>query len=342
MARRASRASSTKTRIETWIPHLSIATSHPSRASSTKTRIETVTSPFQDNQNWIIKSKFHENKDWNKVQDGIHPPWTLIKSKFHENKDWNYSGNNGSGSGTNHQEQVPRKQGLKQQFIKRDSYRYLHQEQVPRKQGLKLILIDDNIRCRSCIKSKFHENKDWNSIWYRVWISKYSIKSKFHENKDWNQLAGDLVSAWYAWQTSRASSTKTRIETCVGPPGIKPYYLPSRASSTKTRIETSNRLAIHRCNMGIKSKFHENKDWNPSHPYNMVVRKHIKSKFHENKDWNSPPLLAISGSRAIKSKFHENKDWNSWCRRLRAKSHKHQEQVPRKQGLKHSWFKINR
>ena len=58
-----------------------------------------------------------------------------------------------------HQEQVPRKQGLKHLEARRPMELSAHQEQVPRKQGLKH-------RYYSChppdevIKSKFHENKD--------------------------------------------------------------------------------------------------------------------------------------------------------------------------------------
>ncbi len=36
----------------------------------------------------------------------------------------------------------------------------------------------------------------------------------------------------------------------------------------------------------------------------------IKSKFHENKDWNLQTGIVSAGHQFIKSKFHENKDWN--------------------------------
>ena len=59
-----------------------------------------------------------------------------------------------------HQEQVPRKQGLKLYGGELNITHAKHQEQVPRKQGLKqdqaqVVLFD-----RQNIKSKFHENKD--------------------------------------------------------------------------------------------------------------------------------------------------------------------------------------
>ena len=58
-----------------------------------------------------------------------------------------------------HQEQVPRKQGLKLiKFVLRQS-NSKHQEQVPRKQGLKLHVRPES-KVLSNIKSKFHENKD--------------------------------------------------------------------------------------------------------------------------------------------------------------------------------------
>ena len=159
-----------------------------SRASSTKTRIETPACW----QTWCpipgIKSKFHENKDWNN---------TYLFFIYCE---------------ITHQEQVPRKQGLKLYLRKNSCVRYIilikskfhenkdwniairffrtapnHQEQVPRKQGLKRfswVGLGNNFQC---IKSKFHENKDWNTRSAIVADKKASIKSKFHENKDWNQ-----------------------------------------------------------------------------------------------------------------------------------------------------------
>ena len=58
-----------------------------------------------------------------------------------------------------HQEQVPRKQGLKRKENSLARAVEGHQEQVPRKQGLKhLIVFPPNFESR--IKSKFHENKD--------------------------------------------------------------------------------------------------------------------------------------------------------------------------------------
>mgnify|MGYP006987147590 FL=1 len=113
--------------------------------------------------------------------------------------------------------------------------------------------------------------------------------------------------------------------------------------------------------LDIKSKFHENKDWNDYLYQKADMQFLIKSKFHENKDWNAPlAILFIKSLLAIKSKFHENKDWNRKETNLemflhltsRASSTKtrietgeqdckhdstwirHQEQVPRKQGLK--------
>ena len=112
----------------------------------------------------------------------------LIKSKFHENKDWNCS------------------QGIRISFF------HSHQEQVPRKQGLKRFGVVASGAPSDPIKSKFHENKDWN---------KMCIRGPFP-----------------AIRASRASSTKTRIETPMRPFASKTRF-PSRASSTKTRIETS-------------------------------------------------------------------------------------------------------
>ena len=66
-----------------------------------------------------------------------------------------------------------------------------------------------------------------------VGISRF--KSEFHENKDWN--------------------TKRDYENLLSMPG-------SRASSTKTRIETIKVGRNWGGPMMFKSEFHENKDWN--------------------------------------------------------------------------------
>ena len=183
------------------------------------------------------------------------------------------------------------------------------------------------------IKSKFHENKDWNcsqgirisffhshqeQVPRKQGLKRFGvvasgapsdpIKSKFHENKDWNKMC--IRGPFPAIRASRASSTKTRIETPMRPFASKTRF-PSRASSTKTRIETS---AL----------------WLP-----RWARSAIKSKFHENKDWNG--MMGNMSDRPympIKSKFHENKDWNAKDCPANYIHHRHQEQVPRKQGLK--------
>ncbi len=110
-----------------------------------------------------------------------------IKSKFHENKDWNFRIESNSLGHAKHQEQVPRKQGLKQSLNATHSETPIHQEQVPRKQGLKLLKSPELEKYRPLIKSKFHENKDWNGAIGHLSIPNWFIKSKFHENKDWNK-----------------------------------------------------------------------------------------------------------------------------------------------------------
>ena len=66
-------------------------------------------------------------------------------------------------SSSAHQEQVPRKQGLKHNNYYADLDDDKHQEQVPRKQGLKHFYVEVSARLLGIIiKSKFHENKDWN------------------------------------------------------------------------------------------------------------------------------------------------------------------------------------
>ena len=256
-----------------------------------------------------------------------------IKSKFHENKDWNGDDWIQARNKYEHQEQVPRKQGLKHIFITGFDGMSNHQEQVPRKQGLKqlfllvlfsVILHQEQVPRKQGLK---HLVFDFLNGWY------VHIKSKFHENKDWNKdVQKTNQHPWFA----------------------------SRASSTKTRIETRTLERFHPDLVYIKSKFHENKDWNETYISFFNHLKNIKSKFHENKDWNASTGSTASFSLIIKSKFHENKDWNCklwshwvwvWRSSSRASSTKtrietsfasgrccdwgkHQEQVPRKQGLK--------
>ena len=238
-----------------WNPNMV----HSSRASSTKTRIET-----------------HE-------KTRVDPP------------------------GSQHQEQVPRKQGLKLEIRV-----YVVGGILASRASSTKTRIETHNLCSSTsrlviIKSKFHENKDWNRYFLQLDYRSLFIKSKFHENKDWNKEIAqeEMAVRWHQEQvprkqglkpvlwagiypgleTSRASSTKTRIETtCSSPPsrslthqeqvprkqGLKPALFElgvsgfgtSRASSTKTRIETSPTPGLSGLSMFIKSKFHENKDWN--------------------------------------------------------------------------------
>ena len=107
-----------------------------------------------------------------------------------------------------HQEQVPRKQGLKL-GVQHDPFGgTVHQEQVPRKQGLK-----------QCIGISIQTGKK-------------------HQE-----------------QVPRKQGLKPNMFL-----GILLYIHPSRASSTKTRIETTISCTNQLYNTIIKSKFHENKD----------------------------------------------------------------------------------
>jgi len=110
---------------------------------------------------------------------------------------------------TDHQEQVPRKQGLKQISKRRDQISSRHQEQVPRKQGLK-------------------------------------------------PEPGDLVRL--VVEPSRASSTKTRIETVpieeLGPCTARHQEQVPR----KQGLKRSPDEVVGAASSDIKSKFHENKD----------------------------------------------------------------------------------
>ena len=133
-----------------------------------------------------------------------------------------------------HQEQVPRKQGLKPGDDTTLSWsKGLHQEQVPRKQGLKP-------RGVQGIGLKPEAS--------RASSTKTRIETALYTHPpSQNDFA------------SRASSTKTRIETWLLHTTSRQHG-PSRASSTKTRIETlTGSMPIYAI-ANIKSKFHENKD----------------------------------------------------------------------------------
>jgi len=257
-----SRASSTKTRIETPLASTDFwPLSQWSKASSTKTRIETCNTgrawgryndreqvPRKQGLKLVmlclaqpalagIESKFHENKDWNSgVPLVVEISPIPIESKFHENKDWNVGQkkeNHGykpwsRASSTKTRIETP------SQLQQRPSH-WTDREQVPRKQGLKHP-IEPRTVAEFKIESKFHENKDWNLVWCRLHTTRR------------------------LW--SRASSTKTRIETPIHKHPDLSGCLRSRASSTKTRIETIFPMMGISILLMIESKFHENKDWN--------------------------------------------------------------------------------
>ena len=140
----SSRASSTKTRIETTVPNLPLFASSTSRASSTKTRIETQAS-------WRC--------DIHRIL---------------------------------HQEQVPRKQGLKLHLCPWIEAQHRHQEQVPRKQGLKLFPGVPHRQSVSSSRASSTKTRIETSCLHRSSPPCLPIKSKFHENKDWNTTSGTI------------------------------------------------------------------------------------------------------------------------------------------------------
>ena len=283
-----------------------------------------------------------------------------IKSKFHENKDWNLGRVWLWEHPGRHQEQVPRKQGLKLVQCTTADRVIGHQEQVPRKQGLKQQGKAPTAQEIADIKSKFHENKDWNRSWPNLISWSPSHQEQVPRKQGLKQHIWIFVCR--NGLSSRASSTKTRIETTTGlvtkygvkyhqeqvprKQGLKPdFHIPggskiachqeqvprkqglkhakqeayikshpgaSRASSTKTRIETYKDSSWFRLRLDIKSKFHENKDWNirsrrwprwpPNHQEQVPRKQGLKPRMQKD---------ATTARAGIKSKFHENKDWNA-------------------------------
>ena len=234
-----------------------------------------------------------------------------IKSKFHENKDWNRTSKWPGPSMLWHQEQVPRKQGLKPTiFSIPRKWSLVHQEQVPRKQGLKLPLLHQFYHSpehQEQVPRKQGLKQIDRSALKRCYVShqeqvprKQGLKpNRKHHHRKW--LA-------HQEQVPRKQGLKPPM------PSFTAIALSwaSRASSTKTRIETWS---------------------NPDHWY---MQTNIKSKFHENKDWNLDDALTLyeicthqeQVPRKQGLKLLENKP--GLCQAIY-----HQEQVPRKQGLKH-------
>jgi len=186
----------------------------------------------------------------------------VIKSKFHENKDWN------------------------PYVMEIHMWQIQHQEQVPRKQGLKLI------------------------VYGISHVSINDIKSKFHENKDWNQ---NIIAYRLRKWSSRASSTKTRIETPSNLIQRTPTRQHQEQVPRKQGLKLIPAVAIVE-QVAIKSKFHENKDWNPL----TLARPGPKRTRHQEQ---------VPRKQGLKQKL-----WMWWPDRPG-----HQEQVPRKQGLKLSF-----
>ncbi len=183
----------------------------------------------------------------------------IIKNKFHENKDWNMALLSISIFNIRHQEQVPRKQGLKplcQNIINCARY-------PSRTSSTKTRIETQSFGGPSIpypyIKNKFHENKDWNiNPGFRE-ITQTAIKNKFHENKDWN--------IWTSGWTQTRLSIKNKFHE------NKDWNFGQPARDVLVFV--------------IKNKFHENKDWNQIVIYRSSIFLNIKNKFHENKDWNT-------------------------------------------------------
>ena len=173
-----SRASSTKTRIETRVStrasHPYPGWTHSSRASSTKTRIETQLGGSSD-WSWATHQEQVPRKQGLKhfyVEVSARLLGIIIKSKFHENKDWNFIITPTLFIPPYHQEQVPRKQGLKH------NHNYVHTKYYnPSRASSTKTRIETAIKewarlgGKLCIKSKFHENKDWNRL-LLLWCQK--------------------------------------------------------------------------------------------------------------------------------------------------------------------------
>ena len=255
-----------------------------------------------------------------------------------------------------HQEQVPRKQGLKLIYVLTYPKTIWHQEQVPRKQGLKLFdikLFQRHVWHQEQVPRK-QGLKPTN--WYCIRWS--PVHQEQVPRKQGLKLLEDCsLVGWFGHQEqvprkqglklgpvgctrerrspSRASSTKTRIETINRPMTVS-ILKTSRASSTKTRIETNFQMS-HVSHNGHQEQVPRKQGLKPDPPYELAfMGKNIKSKFHENKDWNH--FIARFSARIRTSRASSTKtriETRSYVGQKNTRIH--QEQVPRKQGLKRPW-----
>ena len=165
-------------------------------------------------------------------------PYALstIKSKFHENKDWNIASGVLQKLANSHQEQVPRKQGLKHQPTGGSKGAPVASRASSTKTRIETLLRPVYLFPPSCIKSKFHENKDWNLILYFSAMP-LNMHQEQVPRKQGLKPGDDTTLSWskglHQEQVPRKQGLKPRGVQGIG---LKPEA--SRASSTKTRIET--------------------------------------------------------------------------------------------------------
>ena len=135
----------------------------------------------------------------------------------------------------------------------------------------------------------------------------------------------------------RASSKKTRIETCSSSLAFR-LRLPSEGKFQENKDWNYSPAAISDAYSKSEGKFQENKDWNTYKgqdrttttggprasskktrietwiaKFNVRCGGVVKSegKFQENKDWNFEKILVNGVKCRSEGKFQENKDWNS-------------------------------
>ena len=254
-----------------------------SRASSTKTRIET---NFQMSH---VSHNGHQEQVPRKQGLKPDPPYELafmgknIKSKFHENKDWNHFIARFSARIRTSRASSTKTRIETRSYVGQKNTR-IHQEQVPRKQGLKLGSIscgqaDQETSRASSTKTRIETYGRWGGNPQRV-----RIKSKFHENKDWNSSTQPIKQRDCPHQEQVPRKQGLKHQLCEG--GGNPQGA-SRASSTKTRIETKRLLRrswLGRHQEQVPRKQGLKLDESQGLEMKLID---IKSKFHENKDWNN-------------------------------------------------------
>ena len=231
----AFRASSRKTRIETWIQKTSqkdkrsLSERHPEKQGLKP--CETLVL----NLSHVFQSVIQKNKDWNILHARGSRTENNFQSVIQKNKDWNLWWSGGRLSGQELSERHPEKQGLK---LSCAGSRLIESGPSFRASSRKTRIETMMMRCpmssRICFQSVIQKNKDWN-------VPKYIFP--------------------FSPMPFRASSRKTRIETRAGPDISRGISRLSERHPEKQGLKPGGSQGIG-THQDFQSVIQKNKDWN--------------------------------------------------------------------------------